>query len=103
MRLKSGVKINSLQPQMVVGMVVIDSIMDDPRCPEFVITSGCDGQHSIKSRHWTGNAIDMRTRDFSTAELRDEIVAKIRKALPDFDVCLEDTHLHVEYDPVGRP
>lgn len=104
MKLKTGVKINSLQPQIVFASVVIQSIFNDVRMPEFVVTSGCDSQHGPKSKHWTGDAIDIRTREFSTLELRRETFLEIQKALgSDFDCADEADHFHIEYDPTGRP
>jgi len=83
---------------------MIESIFNDVRMPEFVITSVCDSQHSAKSKHWTGDAIDVRTRDFSTLELRRETFMRIKDALgSDFDCVDEADHFHIEYDPTGRP
>ncbi len=64
-----------------------------------VVTSLCDGKHSKNSKHYEGNAVDFRTR-----HLTDDDVMPIREALvarlgPDYDVILEATHIHVEYDP----
>lgn len=104
MRLKQGVKLNGIQPQTVVGMMIVQSIMQDPRCPEFVITSCSDSQHGLKSKHWTGQAFDMRCRTFSTQELRDEILIRMIDSLGhDFDVVDEDDHFHIEWDPSGKP
>lgn len=64
-----------------------------------VITSACDGKHGRNSLHYKGLATDYRTWVICK-KLRPELANRVRQALgPDFDVVLEDTHLHVEYDP----
>lgn len=64
-----------------------------------VITSWMDGKHINGSKHFSGLALDFRTRILTESEkhrftqaLRDELGR-------DFDVVLESDHLHVEYDP----
>jgi hypothetical protein len=64
-----------------------------------VITSGTDGVHSSGSLHYKGKAIDCRTRFFSVNEkvaVRDMVAQALGD---DYDVILERTHLHIEYDP----
>lgn len=64
-----------------------------------VVTSICDGQHSKNSLHYFGNAVDLRTRHLSDDEkiiVRDNFKSRLGA---DYDVVLESTHLHVEYDP----
>lgn len=63
------------------------------------VTSITDGTHSPNSLHYGGLAVDIRTRDLSN-EQKSTLVAEMKKALgTDYDVVLESTHLHVEYDP----
>lgn len=62
---------------------------------EAVITSTYEGDHSVRSLHYDDNAVDFRR----PKKFR-EIVARIKDALGnDYDVVLERTHIHVEYDP----
>jgi len=64
-----------------------------------IITSGRDGRHGPHSHHYRGRALDFRTRHLSEAE-KLKISSEIRARLePEFDVVLEKTHLHVEFDP----
>lgn len=66
---------------------------------ELVVTSLCDGYHSRRSKHYKGNAMDIRTRDLFELD-KDKFRQKIQNALSDdYDVVLESTHLHIEYDP----
>lgn len=62
------------------------------------ITSGRDGVHSKNSKHYTGDAIDIRTRDMSDVK---KVYAMLKENVDDklFDVVLESDHIHIEYDP----
>lgn len=63
------------------------------------ITSGNDGVHMKKSKHYENNAIDIRTRDMENWQ-KLIVQEKIAKELGrHYDVILEETHLHIEYDP----
>lgn len=77
----------------------------DRVCFEFgimaVMTSGFDGLHMPKSKHYSGNAYDLRLRHLDRnrwKELRDVIADALG---PKFDVVLEDmkVHIHIEFDP----
>lgn len=66
---------------------------------QLVVTSGYEGQHSADSLHYRGLAEDYRTRDIASSMLPrmvDDVKALLGR---DYDVVLESTHLHVEYDP----
>jgi len=94
---KSGVKMDLLQPQMVLGLLVIHTVFERFKyvC---VITSLNDGHHRPDSLHYSGLAVDLRIRHIPQASLSD-LVASLCAALGDnFDVVLEKTHIHVEYD-----
>lgn len=103
MRLKAGVKLTDLKPQMALGAVIVRDVYAalDPSC-SCTVTSANDSKHSDGSLHYYGRALDFRTHDFSAdkAMLR----AKVKEALGDeFDVVLEgvgtpNEHLHVEYE-----
>jgi hypothetical protein len=66
-----------------------------------VITSGSDGTHAPNSKHYTGEAIDLRSKTLSTAT-RTVLMAELRRTLgPQFTVLLEDVgrpneHLHCQ-------
>ena len=66
---------------------------------EFVITSGVDGNHYMHSLHYTGLAYDYRTRDLTPGQQKMWTALIEERLGPDFDVVLEEDHLHVEYDP----
>ena len=100
MKLKAGVRLTDLQPQMVLAAFIVDEIYADAEC---TITSANDSKHSDASLHYKGCALDFRTKDYAGDKqaLRDRIKAALG---PDFDVVLEalgedNEHIHVEYDP----
>ena len=64
---------------------------------EAEITSVVDGTHSKHSRHYVGLAFDMRIWYITNL---DDFVVWLRAHLGDgYDVVLESTHIHVEFDP----
>ena len=98
--IKKGVSIRGLSPQMAVAFTIMKGIYDKIGIGvDCVITAGCDGKHKNKSRHYSGDALDFRTRNINKQYIN-VIVDKIKKALgAEFNVVLHKTHLHVEYDP----
>ena len=104
MKLKPGVKLKDLSPQMVLGALIVLEVYRRFGV-ECVITSANDSKHSEKSHHYKGNALDFRAHQDALngreQELRDEVKASLGE---DFDVVMEavgtpNEHLHLEYDP----
>lgn len=101
MRLKPGVKLTNLSPQITLAAVIAYGVYRE-HDTEFVITSCNDGKHKEDSFHYKGNAIDIRTKNFfgDKHALRLEIAQRLGT---DFDVLFEgegteSEHLHLEYD-----
>ena len=95
--LKKGVKIQGVTAEMVLGIMIIYPIISEyGNC---VITSCKDGQHCRGSRHYRGDAVDIRTW-YIPKNKEQYVLKELRKALgPDYDVVLHTTHIHVEFDP----
>ncbi len=95
---KPGVQLRGMQPQIAMVPFYAESIWR-ALFQGLVVTSVCDGKHSPNSLHYKGLAIDLRTRYFNSIEKG--IAAKeLQKALGDeYDVVVELTHIHVEWDP----
>ena len=98
MKWTSTVSLRQLQPQMVIAAMRVEEA-----CKligvDCWITSANDRVHSSGSLHYSGLAMDFRTRDIP-AELRKSFFEKVKSALgSEFDVVLEKDHLHVEYQP----
>lgn len=97
--IKQGVDVRGLQP------VMWDLIYDiEPFYAEedlvLIITSALDGEHSHGSLHYSGMAIDIRTRTLSEPrDMYERIKSVISGA---FDVVLHTTHIHIEYQPKNQ-
>jgi uncharacterized protein YcbK (DUF882 family) len=64
-----------------------------------LITSGIDSVHRGDSKHYSGNAFDLRINNVLKLHVK-SIFEELRVKLGnDFDVVLERDHIHVEYDP----
>ena len=97
-KLKKGVSLKNLQPQMSFALLAIDTVYRELGY-HTVVTSGNDRKHSRGSLHYVGLAADFRTRHLKEGEAA-KIAAQVKAALGgEFDVVLEADHLHVEYQP----
>lgn len=94
MRIKPGVRIYGLKPETVIGLLIVESVCRD-REEIFRLTSGMEGLHGRASLHLAGYAFDMGLVNDSAG-----LVAELKTCLgKDFDVVLEATHIHVEFQP----
>ena len=106
MRLKVGVKLVDLCPQMVLALLIVEGCYHR-QIPDYEVwvTSCNDSKHMDGSLHYIGKAADTRTKDFTGD--KHQLLTDCREALgANFDVLLEgegtdNEHLHVEYDPKG--
>ena len=99
-QLKAGVDLRGISPEVIVGLLVLDGVFTRYGAP-VVITSCRDGQHMEKSKHYSGDAIDVRlVSKFNTTENVDvKVLAEARAALAEqFDLVLEASHFHLELD-----
>lgn len=93
MRVKSGVTPHALVIAAAAFTVGIALGLD------VVITSGTDGVHRPGSKHYSGEALDFRRRHWTRAQLHQFVDALRARLGPGYDLVIEPTHLHVEYDP----
>jgi len=99
-KLKHGVKLRGIRPEMVLGHGIVASVFDRYGLLGCTITSANDSQHGSGSLHFNGSALDYRTRDFYPEIDKTAFTSDIKDALgPEFDVVLESDHIHVEYQP----
>lgn len=84
---------------LALMMIATDQVFQEVLGNGTTITSGIDGKHMIGSKHFVGHALDFRTRGIGGLEL-ETISTRLKERLGrDYDVIIEDTHLHVEFDP----
>ena len=65
-----------------------------------VITSGREWHEDRKpnSKHYTGEAFDLRTRDFTRTQIETLARALQSSIGHDYQVVIKPNHIHVEYD-----
>ena len=104
-RLKNGVSVKGIHPTANLIITIVNSVYAS-HGENCTVTSVTDGVHSDGSLHYSGKAVDFRTRNLVggyRGQLAKEIAEEIREALgDDFDVVLEADHIHVEFDTVYR-
>lgn len=98
LKLKKGVRIGGIQPEMAVVMMVANGVYSRFNT-DAVVTSCTEGTHSTYSRHYTGSAVDFRTNNVPTGQHVDLRNALADALGPDFNVLLEGDHLHVGFRP----
>lgn len=98
MILKNGVSIKGLKPEILFAIMVTNEVYKSFGF-ELVITSIMDGKHSSGSFHYKGMAFDCRTSMLSGQQKIDIVRTLKDKMDESFDIVLESTHIHIEYDP----
>lgn len=98
LRFKQGVRAYGLAPEMLLALdraAIVYQAFDK----DCTVTSARGDRHSVKSRHYSGLAVDLRTRDLTEVQIRQIHEGLIQALGPDYDVILEADHFHIEYDP----
>jgi hypothetical protein len=73
-----------------------------------VITSGNDSTHMDGSKHYSGEALDIRSKTFESEASKRRFMSDVLARLgPDYQAILEDhggpnEHIHIEHDPNGH-
>lgn len=95
MLIKAGVDISRLKREIRKALPVVDSVyasFDE----EMVVTSTYEGNHGAGSLHYADEAFDTR----KSLAFYQRIKMEIKKRLGnDYDVVIEQDHIHIEYDP----
>lgn len=100
LHVKPGVKFTTLRPVLVDIFMALNDISLILQ-HDITITSGSEGTHMAGSKHYTGEAIDIRTKDL-TDDQRQRLWFALKQHLgPHYDVVEEfnPPHIHIEYDP----
>ena len=98
---KAGVDIKGIGQEITLGVIVLDAVFSAHGAKTF-ITACRDGKHMEKSKHYIGDALDIRlaSRWVTTANIDLTVLNEARTALGEqFDLVLESDHFHLEFDP----
>jgi conjugal transfer mating pair stabilization protein TraG len=103
LQFKVGVRLTNLQPQMVLATKVVEEEFSRYGL-DTVITSANDGEHMEGSLHYSGRALDFRTKHAQGVMKGIHLAIQKRLAPVGFDVIWEaqenpNEHLHLEWDP----
>jgi hypothetical protein len=87
-----------MRPELTMAILVVDGVYKGYNV-DTVITSMNDSKHSRTSLHYSGHAVDIRTRELSMED-QEEAIEEIKQSLTnEYDVVLESNHLHIEFQP----
>ncbi len=98
---------NSVRPRSLVIAAAVVNASIEGQLPDLTITSGNDSHHMEGSKHYTGDALDVRSKHLSEEQLA-SLVSIVRRRLGyGYQVIVEDRgkpgeHVHLEYDPASR-
>jgi len=105
MKLKPGVDVLGIKPELLLGLQVAEAVYASHGV-ELVVTSVTDGQHRRGSLHYQGLAADLRVHGLpGERSVREGMAREIGEALGvDFDVVYEGhgtpgAHVHLEFQP----
>ena len=101
---KDAVRLKTLTPAFVFGMLALQTMLAESVCPAdgLVITSLNDSTHAPTSRHYTGEAWDLRVHAFSSDRLVQRFAELYQERLGEqFTILYEspstaNAHLHVQ-------
>jgi len=89
-------------PEIKAAKLAANALHKEITGKEIVITAILDGKHMKGSRHYSGNAFDMRKWYLKKEQLNKFINALKISLGKDYDVVNETTHIHIEYDPKNK-
>ena len=105
MRLKGGVNVVGMHPEMWPVLFALDELWRTKLGYGLVITSARDSRHSDHSRHYIGCAVDLRTWDSATSgrqlagAVREDLLKAARHAAGEhFLIIDESDHFHIQMD-----
>ena len=101
MKLKKGVKVMGIKPETLFAMVIANGVVENFwKDYEMTVTSVTDSTHGIGSKHYIGQAFDIRTKDMPEKGDIPALLKYLREYLGNgYDVVFEKDHIHIEFDP----
>ena len=104
--IKNGVIFKRLKPEIYGLFPLLDRLWSEYKifC---VITSANDGKHKIGSLHYQDDALDVRSKNLPSEQIKHDVHALLMHKLGgDYDVLFEfpgqpQEHFHIEFDKKG--
>lgn len=93
--IKPGVRVEGLQPEILLALFIAHELFKE-QAQTITLTCGTDGQHKASSRHYCGQAVDIRLPTAGKERLVEQLAGRLGEG---YDVVLEGDHIHVEFDP----
>jgi len=91
-----------LKPEITIVIPII-GMLSEQFHKEVILSSGTDREHSSKSLHYVGLAIDFYWDHFNGYDedgAEHQLGRLLASALgPRYDVVIHGTHIHIEYQP----
>lgn len=96
---KPGVRFGVITADLVYLLQAVLALADRPDVPAegLVITAGTNGHHMTGSKHYTGQAIDLRSKSFVSRDKQAFTEALRRQVGPLYTVLLESEGLANEH------
>jgi hypothetical protein len=106
--LKPGVGLAGIAPEMLIALAVADGVFSSLEAPDpetgadAVVTSGLEGEHSERSRHYVGLALDFRIRHLVLGKQIRAFELLTKRLGREYYVKMEPTHIHVQFNGSAR-
>jgi hypothetical protein len=100
LKFKAGVVVSK---QAIIAAATINAANALGLAGPITVTSGNDSTHKVGSKHYSDEALDIRTKDLTKMEKHALATAVKARLGLDYDVILEsegkaNEHLHIEFD-----
>lgn len=102
MTLKYGTDVKGLKVESLIAIFIASQVYQSHNY-KLTVTACLDGAHQENSLHYSGYAIDLRTKNISDSD-KPVVIAEIKASLNEqYDVIFEgfgtdNEHLHIEFD-----
>lgn len=94
----NSIDLCALHPTLLLGIIMMNEILSQYNVP-LVVTCGREGKHSATSLHYSGCAVDIRSRELSREQQLGVKAIFDGRGFNDFDLVIESNHFHLEYQP----
>lgn len=97
---KNGIEVQlSYSVHVKKAISICDEVSKKVTGKGIVVTSILDGKHKEGSKHYIGEAFDLRSFIYSKVEIAMLDIAFKEALGKDYDVLFEIDHFHIEFDP----